>query len=143
MTTVSVTRLHVRSWRFFIRFALYARACGRQAAATPGFLGGRLATEGLRGFWTLTVWENAAAMRAFRNADVHLRAMPKLLNWCDEASYLHWEQDAHDVPSLQEAHRRLLESGHLSKVLKPSAAHASGTKATHALPRLGPALKPS
>jgi hypothetical protein len=31
-------------------------------------------------------------MRAFMLSGAHQRAMPKLFNWCDEASVVHWNQ---------------------------------------------------
>lgn len=41
-------------------------------------------------FWTITAWENAETMNTFRTSGAHLAVMPKLLNWCDEASVVHW-----------------------------------------------------
>jgi hypothetical protein len=140
MPTISVTRLHVRSFRFIVPFVVYALRSARQAARAPGFAGGRLDLEPALGFWTVTVWDADASMREFRNSGVHRRAMPKLLNWCDEASYIHWQQDGREMPSIAEAHRRLLEAGRLSKVLHPSATHAGGRTATNRIPRPGRVL---
>jgi hypothetical protein len=48
--------------------------------------------------------------------------MPKLLEWCDEASVVHWHQDTAELPDWQEAHRRMMEEGRRSKVHHPSPA---------------------
>ena len=55
----------------------------------------------------------------------HGPAMRKLLEWCDEASLVHWTQDGPDLPAWDEAHRRLEAEGHPSKVHHPSPAHTA------------------
>ena len=76
-------------------------------------------------FWTLTVWSDAKAMEKYRTADAHRAAMPKLLNWCDEASLGHWTQDSADVPTWSEAHERMVREGRASKVNHPTARHVA------------------
>ena len=62
-------------------------------------------------------------MRVYLSSGAHGRAMPKLKDWCDEASVAHWQQDDPALPSWEEAHRRMLDVGRRSKVRQPSAAH--------------------
>ena len=62
-------------------------------------------------------------MRAFMLAGPHRRAMPKLLEWCDEASVVHWNQESPALPDWREAYRRMVEEGRPSKVNHPSPAH--------------------
>jgi len=52
----------------------------------------------------------------------HARAMPKLREWCDEASVAQWHQSEFALPHWDEAHRRMLEVGRRSKVNHPSPA---------------------
>jgi hypothetical protein len=139
---VSVTRLHVRKWRFLPSFVIYALRSRRQAENGVGFLGGRFATEFPFGFWTITVWADEQAMRRFRNAGDHLKAMPRLLDWCDEASYTHWQKDDSAIPTATVAFERLRDIGKLSKVRHPSAAHTSGQTAPRGEPKPGPELRP-
>lgn len=123
MVFVSVTRLRVRSVFYLPQFVVSALKIAVQAQRSAGFLGGNLLREAGDVFWTLTIWGDAAGMEAFRTAAAHGSVMPRLLDWCDEASVGHWTQDAADVPSWQEAHRRMVEEGRRSKVRHPSAAH--------------------
>ena len=132
---VSVTRLQLRSLRYFPMFLWYAMASARQARRAPGFVGGWLGGESIKGNWTVTAWDSADAMRAFRNSGPHLKVMPKLLRWCDESAYTHWEQADAGVPSGAEAYERLAREGRLSKVLQPSASHAAGKRVGDKQPR--------
>jgi hypothetical protein len=143
MPFISVTRLHLRSVRFLPPFLLYTTASSRQARRASGYLGGWLSTEGMRGFWTVTVWHDEAAMRAFRNASPHRRAMGRLIDWCDEASYVHWPQEGVDPPDAAAAYQRLASSGKISKVAHPSVDHGSGRTVGDRLPRPGGALRPA
>jgi hypothetical protein len=133
MAFVSVTRLHVRSVWFLPQFLVYAFSSARQAQKSAGFLGGRLMRDKSKAFWTLTVWSDAKAMEAYRIAGMHLASMPKLLNWCDEASLAHWTQDSAGVPEWGEAYRRMVEDGRPSKVNHPSA-----SQLVHRIPPLVP-----
>jgi len=126
MPLIAVTRLRVRSWRLLPAFAWSTLRAFRQARRAPGNLGVRLRrAEGLA-FWTITAWRDEAAMNAYRVAPPHLHAMPKLLEWCDEASVVHWSQESTDLPDFDAAERRMADSGRLSKVHHPSADHQAG-----------------
>jgi hypothetical protein len=83
----SVTRLRIRSMKYVLAFLWMTFRSQRQVLRAPGFLGGKLLLDARRTFWTLTVWENERAMKAFRGAGPHGQAMRKLVEWCDEAAY--------------------------------------------------------
>lgn len=51
----------------------------------------------------------------------HRQAMSKLMEWCDEAAIVHWNQTTAELPTIQEAHRRMQAEGRPSKVKYPSA----------------------
>ena len=61
-------------------------------------------------------------MKAFMHAAPHGPVMRKLLEWCDEASLVHWTQESGAIPPWTEAHARLQRDGRTSKVNHPSAA---------------------
>ena len=142
MALISVTRLHLRSVRYQLPFSWHTFRSARQARRASGFLGGWLAGDAARGSWTITAWRDEAAMRAYRNTAAHFRAMPKLLNWCDEASVVHWQQDGPTLPDMTEASRRMVAEGRVSKVNHPSPAHAAKRIGVQ-IPRPALRLKPT
>lgn len=125
MIFVSVTRLRIRSVRFIPGFVLYTLRSMRQCKRAAGFQDGSLLGDRKLTFWTMTLWQDQNAMRAFMASGTHLKAMPMLLDWCDEASVVHWTQDNVAMPSWQEADRRMRTQGRPSKVRQPSNVHAT------------------
>ena len=79
-------------------------------------------------------------MRAFMTSGVHCAAMPKFLEWCDEATVTHWTQEGAEEPDWMEAHRRLLAEGRPSKINNPSPTHLT-LRAAAAADRAGPELQ--
>ena len=134
--------LHLRSLRYLPGFLWHTLQSARQVQRAPGFLGGVLAGDKALGSWTITAWTSEAAMRDYRNTDAHFRAMPKLLPWADEASFVHWEQESPPLPSMEETLRRLVTEGKRSKVNHPSPSHAAQQIAAE-LPRVGRRLRPA
>lgn len=124
---VSVTRLHLRSGRYFLPFLVYSLRSLRQAKRAPGNLVATTHRDRHGGYWTKSVWNDGAAMKAFMLSGPHKAVMPKLLDWCDEAATTHWEQESAAPPDWPEAHRRLQAEGRRSKVHQPSPRHESFT----------------
>jgi hypothetical protein len=141
MSFVSVTRLRLRSWRFFPAFMAYTLMSGRQVRRADGFLGGYLAGDSERGSWTVTVWRDQASMRAFRNSDAHRRAMPKLLHWCDEASVASFAQSGTAVPVPSAAFDSMRDGGRISKVWRPSERQQQGRVSGASPPQVGMTLR--
>jgi len=125
MTFISATRLRIRSIRFLPQFFYYALVSMAQAKRAPGNLGATALNDANRTFWTCTAWNDESAMRAFMMHTPHRKAMPKLVNWCDEAAVAHWTQESPALPGWEEVHRRMAAEGRPSKVANPSPDHVA------------------
>lgn len=121
---VSVTRLRLRSVFYLPAFFRHAVPSISQAKRAPGFRGGALLADRARAYWTVTCWDDEAAMRAYMLAGSHRAAMPSFIKWCDEASVVHWDQPDETLPSWPEADRRMRTEGRPSKLRFASPDHA-------------------
>ncbi len=123
MTFVSITRLRIRSVRFLPAFLIDTWLSMRQVKRAAGYRGGALLADRDRAYWTMTAWDDAAAMRAYMTTGPHRRAMPTLMRWCDQASIAHWTQPDDTLPDWHEADRRMRSEGRVSKVHHAAAGH--------------------
>ena len=127
MAFVSITRLRIRSFRFMPLFIPYTLRSLRQVKRAPGFRGGSLLPDRNLVFWTMTTWDSEQSMRAYMLNGAHRKAMPHLLEWCDEASVVHWDRAEDGLPQWTEADQRMRREGRASKVRHPSPNHAALT----------------
>ena len=118
MFFISITRLRLKSVLHLIPFFWHIYRSTRQLKKAPGFIKGKLLTDKNRTYWTMTVWKSADDMMGYRNSKEHKQAMPKLQDWCNEASIVHWQQEEELLPSWTDAHRRMQIEGRKSKVKK-------------------------
>jgi hypothetical protein len=142
MAFISVTRLRPRAVRFLPIIAFHTLRSRRQLKSAQGFIGGYLGSGPKLALWTVTVWTDETSMRTYRNTAEHLKAMPQLIRFCDEASVVHWSsRDAAIPPPADIAER--MSGGRTSKLRHPSAAHAAGDPwPDRNIPFKGPHLKP-
>ena len=64
--------------------------------------------------------------------------MAGLLDWCDEASIVHWDQTQALLPSWTEGDQRMRANGRVSKVRHPSPQHATLSYRAPRVTRGGP-----
>lgn len=142
MAFVSVTRVRPRSLRFLLVVIQHTWRSRAQLRGTRGFIGGYLASGPRFGMWTVTVWEDEQAMRQYRDTGAHLKAMPRLVDACAEASMVHWTTDDRSIPSPQIIAEKMRE-GRTSRLRHPNAAHSAGNPWPDGkVPYKGPALHP-
>lgn len=141
MPFISVTRLRIRSARFLPLFGWHTMRSLRQVRRAAGFCDGSVLADRAFTFWTMTAWNDQADMRRYMTSGPHRAAMPRLIQWCDEASVAHWTQDEDALPSWAEADRRMRGEGRASKVRHPSPRHAALAYRAPRLSGAGP-IKP-
>lgn len=129
MYTVSITRLRVRSIFLMPLFTIHAMRTSTQAQKAEGIVGVETRFEKNNVVWTKTVWTEESAMKKYRGSGAHQIAMRILSEMCSEASVTRWQQEGAELPTWEEAHRRLLVEGKQSKVKYPSPLQASGKTA--------------
>lgn len=125
MALISVTRLRIRSIRFLPGFALHTLRSVKQVKNAAGFEGGAVLLDRSWTFWTMTAWNGSESMRRYMTTGSHKVAMPRLLEWCDEACVVHWDQPETGLPSWNAADQRMRKDGRISKVHNPSPQHAT------------------
>lgn len=125
MPFVSITRLRLRSVFYLLPFFLHTARATRQIVRDPKFLKGKTLLDRKLTFWTISLWNDEADMRAYRGSGDHKKAMPKLQHWCDEASVAHWQQEGEEFPEWYDAWERMKSSGRASKVKHPSPEHTA------------------
>lgn len=133
MPLASITRLRVRSIRYLPEFLWHAFRSVRQARNSPGCIAADVRREVKLVFWTRTLWHDEPSMRAFMTTGAHRAVMPKILDWCDEASVTHWQQENDTPAGWPTTKVKMHTEGRTSRVRHPSAAHARGETAPNGM----------
>ena len=127
MAVVVVTRLRLANKGVLDEFFTAAVALLEQAQKSPGILNTDVLAEAHDTWWSCTSWRDRDAMQAFVNTDPHHATMSSLDGWCDEASFVDWDQDGADLPGWQAAFDRLVGQGHSAALSNPSPNNAART----------------
>jgi heme-degrading monooxygenase HmoA len=123
MPFIVVTRLRLRDPAFFDEFFASAVAVTEQAQNSEGNLGADVLAEANNTYWTRTVWQERDRMNAFVGSEPHLHTMSRIDDWCDEATFVDWEQAAADLPDWQDGYRRLVASGQAANLTNTTEAN--------------------
>jgi hypothetical protein len=123
MPIIVVTRLRLRDPAFFDDFFASAVAVVEQATSSAGNLGADVLAEANNTYWTRTAWQGRDLMGAFVGSEPHLGTMGRIDDWCDEATFVDWEQTDADLPDWQDGYGRLIASGQAASLTHATDAH--------------------
>lgn len=123
MPLVSITRFRARALWFVPLFAFHAQRSISQVRNAQGCMALALLKDKNRTFWTMTMWAEERSMKSFITSGSHRNAMPRLAEWADEASVVHWHQSHSERPGWPEASRRMRAEGRPSKLHHPGTHH--------------------
>ncbi|MFH8715384.1 DUF3291 domain-containing protein [Streptomyces zaomyceticus] len=108
---VMASRFELRSLKDVPRFLALSSSSWRQVKNAPGACGASLIAHPLRGvFYTLSAWQDRAALSAYARTDPHGDAMRAMRPKMRPSTFVFWETDAEHLPiTWDEAKRRLTE----------------------------------
>ncbi|MFQ5546637.1 MAG: DUF3291 domain-containing protein, partial [Acidiferrobacterales bacterium] len=94
-----VTHLPVKHYRAVPLVAKYSYKVEKQLTETPGLIGYSMASKPwAKQFWTMSVWEDEAALMAFVLSGVHKHAMRRFHNEMGTTRFVRWKVLGTDIP---------------------------------------------
>jgi heme-degrading monooxygenase HmoA len=123
MPVIVFTRLRLKDPALTDEFFTDAVAALEQAQKSEGNLGTDALADANNAWWTVTAWQDKQRMRAYTSADPHRGIMSRLDRFCDEATFVDWEQDGTDLPDWQTGWRRMVDEGTAGMLSQASPAH--------------------
>jgi heme-degrading monooxygenase HmoA len=123
MPVIVVTRLRLKDPAFFDEFFASAVAVVEQAQGSDGNLAAEVLAEANNTYWTRTAWRGRAEMDSFVGSQPHLGTMDRIDEWCDEATFVDWEQATADAVDWQDGYQRLVADGQVATLTNGTAAH--------------------
>ena len=90
---------------------------------SEGNLGADALADAQDAWWSVSAWQDRRLMRAFVDTAPHLAISARLDHYCDEATFVDWEQASPDLPDWQTSWRHLTADGQVAELTHPSAAN--------------------
>ena len=123
MPVIVVTRLRLRDPAFFDEFFAGAVAVVEQAQGSAGNLSADVLADANNTYWTRTAWQGRAEMDSFVGAEPHLSTMGRIDDWCDEATFVDWEEASAGPLDWQDGYRRIVADGQAATLTHGTGAH--------------------
>jgi hypothetical protein len=123
MPVIVVTRLRLKDPALLDEFFTAAVAAAGQAQKSDGNLGVDALADAGNAWWSVSAWTGRPPMEAFVDTEPHLGISKRLDHFCDEATFVDWEQDSPDLPDWQTSWRHLTADGKVAELTHPSDAN--------------------
>jgi quinol monooxygenase YgiN len=120
---IVVTRLRLKDPALLNEFFTDAVAAIEQAQKSRGNLGADALADAHNAWWSASSWADRPPMQAFVNSEPHLAISQRLDHYCDEATFVDWEQDSAALPDWQTSWRHLTADGQVAELTHPSDAN--------------------
>ena len=123
MPVIVVTRLRLKDPALLDEFFADAVAAIEQAQKAAGNLGADALADANNAWWSVSAWQARGPMQAFVGSQPHLSIQGRLDHYCDEATFVDWEQASADLPDWQTSWRHLTADGQAASLTHPSEAN--------------------
>jgi hypothetical protein len=123
MPVIVVTRLRLRDPALLDEFFTDAVAAIEQAMKSEGNLGADALADANNAWWSVTAWQERHLMQAYVDSEPHLGISARLDHFCDEATFVDWEQDSAALPDWRTNWRHLTADGKAATLTHASAAN--------------------
>jgi hypothetical protein len=125
MPIIVVTRLRLVSADVAADFFNASISVLEQIKTMDGALGGDALAEANDVWWTVSAWRDRAVMKRFVHEEPHHSVTARLDDWCQEATFVDWEQATSDLPSWLECYRHLVSEGRAAPLTNATEANAT------------------
>ena len=123
MPVIVVTRLRLKDPALLDEFFTDGVAAIEQAQKSEGNLGTDALAEAHNAWWSVSAWQDRQLMQAFVNSQPHLGITARLDHYCDEATFVDWEQGSPGLPDWQTSWRHLTADGQAAELTDASPAN--------------------
>src|SRR5271169_252292 len=127
MSVIVVTRLRLKDPALLDEFFTDAVTAIEQAQKSEGNLGADALADADNAWWSVSAWQERRPMQAYVHSEPHLSISARLDHFCDEATFVDWEQDGPDLPDWQTSWRHLVADGKAAELTHPSTANQART----------------
>jgi hypothetical protein len=103
MPVIVVTRLRLRDPALLDEFFTDAVAAIEQATKSEGNLGADALADANNAWRSVSAWQERRLMQAFVDSQPHLGISARLDHYCDEATFVDWDQASADLPDCRPA----------------------------------------